>query len=128
MIGISVDYLLLRPNILLSELHMRDINHFDRILPHQAVLTLFLGHVIKNFIPDSCRIVIIQNIVITGVKCKLLRIFILQPIIMITPFSMLKLRNFDQDIFRSFVLIIVDFNLGCYYFPRFFFLFFLLLI
>jgi hypothetical protein len=114
MIGISVDYLLFRPGILLSELHVRDINHFDRILSHQTVLTLLLGHVIKNLILDSCRVVVIQNIVITGVKCKLLRIFILQPIIMIAPFSMLKLRNFDQDIPRSFVLIIIDFNLRCY--------------
>ena len=111
-IGISVDDLLLRPAILLCELHVRDINHFNRVLPHQAILTLLLGHCIKCFILDSCGIVVIQNIINASVKSKLLRIFILQSIIIIPPFWMLKLRNFDKDIPRTFVLIIVDFDLG----------------
>jgi hypothetical protein len=120
-IGISVDDLLLRPAILLSELHLRDINHFDRILPHQEILALLLGHSIKNFILVSSRVVVVQNIIITGIECKLLRIFICQTIIMIPPFCMLKLRYFDKDIPRSFVLIIVGFNLGNNLLPTFFF-------
>lgn len=114
---VPLDDLMRRSVVLLSELHVLNVDHLDCVLPHQTKLThLFAHRVTKRVILCSSRIV--WNSSLTSIEGKLLRILILQSITQVPSSRMLKLRYFDEDILGNSNLISIYFDCMLALMPR----------
>ncbi len=113
--------------VLLYEFHILDINHLDRILTHQAILTFFFVYKFTWGIQESARV--LRDAIMTSIEGKLLRILILQTISQVASSWMLILRYFYENVFGYSDLIRINFYCSLLLmFGDLFFLFLLLLL